>query len=154
MRKHLPIPTPCIGTTLKRLTSESRFSATRRTGPFSKDRVQGANQLTGRLGAIIRSMDLIESSKQSAVSCMEYFLRNFSHVPDDKLEWTPTQTAKSAMRIAAHTALYAGRFAKMIRDRRLPVTGNLAEWLRRTRRRGSSDHHSRRGGASFPRGHC
>lgn len=60
---------------------------------------------------------------------MEYFLRNFSHVPDDKLEWTPTSTAKSAIRIAAHTALYARRFAKMIRDRQLPVTGSLQEWL-------------------------
>ncbi|MCW5945412.1 MAG: DinB family protein [Fimbriimonadales bacterium] len=74
-------------------------------------------------------MELIETSKQRAVSCMEYFLRNFSHVPDDKLHWTPTPTAKSAIRIAAHTALYAGRFAKMIRDRRLPVTGRLQEWL-------------------------
>ena len=60
---------------------------------------------------------------------MEFFLRNFAHVPDDKLEWTPTPTAKSALRIAAHTALYAGRFARMIRDRRLPVPDDLKEWL-------------------------
>lgn len=74
-------------------------------------------------------MDLIESSKQRAVSNMEFFLRNFAHVPDDKLEWTPVPTAKSAIRIAAHTALYAGRFARMIRDRRVPVPDNLEEWL-------------------------
>lgn len=74
-------------------------------------------------------MDLLESSKQRAVNGMEYFLRNFSHVPDDKLNWTPTSTAKSAIRIAAHTALYAGRFAQMIRDRRLPAPDNLSEWL-------------------------
>jgi uncharacterized damage-inducible protein DinB len=60
---------------------------------------------------------------------MEFFLRNFSHVPNDKLEWTPTPTARSAIRIAAHTALYAGRFAQMIRDRRLPVPDSLTEWL-------------------------
>ena len=60
---------------------------------------------------------------------MEFFLRNFSHVPDDKLDWTPTPTAKSAIRIAAHTALYAGRFARMIRDRRTPAPDNLMEWL-------------------------
>jgi len=60
---------------------------------------------------------------------MEYFLRNFSHVPDDKLDWTPTSTAKSAIRVAAHTALHAGRFARMIRDRRLPAADNLTEWL-------------------------
>ncbi len=60
---------------------------------------------------------------------MEYFLRNFSFVPDDKLTWTATPTAKSAIRIAAHTALYAGRFARMIRDRKLPAVANLTEWL-------------------------
>lgn len=74
-------------------------------------------------------MDPIETSKQRAVSSMEYFLRNFSHVPDDKLTWAPTPTAKSALRIAAHTALYAARFARMIRDRRLPVPDNLTQWL-------------------------
>jgi len=60
---------------------------------------------------------------------MEYFLRNFSHVPDAKLSWTPVPTAKSPIRIAAHTALYAGRFAQMIRERRLPAPENLTEWL-------------------------
>lgn len=74
-------------------------------------------------------MHTIEHAKQRAVGGMEFFLRNFSHVPDDKLHWTPTPTAKSALRIAAHTALYAGRFAAMIRDRRLPSPENLTEWL-------------------------
>lgn len=72
---------------------------------------------------------LIASCKDSAVQGMEIFLRNFSFVPDDKLTWTPTPTAKSALRIAAHTALYAGRFARMIKDGRLPASDNLAEWL-------------------------
>lgn len=74
-------------------------------------------------------MDLIENAKKRAVGGMEYFLRNFSHVPDDKLDWTPTPTAKSALRIAAHTALYAGRFAKMIRERQTPQPENLESWL-------------------------
>jgi len=73
--------------------------------------------------------DLVASCKQSAVQEMEMFLRNFSHVPDDKLTWTATPTAKSAIRIAAHTALYAGRFAAMIRDRKVPAPDNLTEWL-------------------------
>lgn len=74
-------------------------------------------------------MDLIENSKQRAVNGMELFLRNFAHVPDDKLNWTPTPTAKSALRVAAHTALYAGRFASMIRNRGLPQPKNLSEWI-------------------------
>lgn len=74
-------------------------------------------------------MDFIALSKERATSSMEFFLRNFSYVPDDKLEWTPTPTSKSAIRVAAHTALYAGRFAAMIRDRKLPIPENLEEWL-------------------------
>src|SRR5882724_7484036 len=76
------------------------------------------------------SMDsVVAACKKSAVEGMEYFLRNFSFVPDDKLTWTPTPTAKSAIRIAAHTALYAGRFARMIKDGKLPASDNLTEWL-------------------------
>jgi hypothetical protein len=72
---------------------------------------------------------LVEIYKLSATDGMEYFLRNFSHVPDDKLNWTPVPTAKSALRVAAHTALYAARFAKMMRDQKLPAVENLEEWL-------------------------
>src|SRR5215213_8351368 len=72
---------------------------------------------------------LVASSKESAVWGMEHFLKVFSFVPDDKLTWTPTPVAKSAIRIAAHTALYAGRFARMIRDQKLPGSENLEEWL-------------------------
>lgn len=72
---------------------------------------------------------IVELYKKSAVEEMEMFLRNFSHVPDDRLNWTPTPTAKSAIRVAAHAALYAGRFARMIEDRKLPAVDNLAEWL-------------------------
>lgn len=60
---------------------------------------------------------------------MEMFLRNFSHVPDDKLNWTPAPTAKSALRIAAHTALYASRFAKMIREAQLPQMSSVEMYM-------------------------
>jgi len=72
---------------------------------------------------------LVAASKESAVWGMEHFLKVFSFVPDDKLTWTPTPTAKSAIQIAAHTALYAGIFAGMIKDRKLPPSDNLTEWL-------------------------
>src|SRR5580658_2251751 len=73
--------------------------------------------------------DLVASCKESAVKGMEEFLKDLSFVPDDKLTWTPTPTAKSAIRIAAHTALYAGRFARMIKDGKLPASDSLTEWL-------------------------
>lgn len=71
----------------------------------------------------------VEACKASAIEGMERFLKNFSFVPDDKLTWTPTPTAKSALRIAAHTALYPARFARMINERKLPKRDNMAEWL-------------------------
>ncbi len=71
---------------------------------------------------------LIASCKALAVEGMEEFLNTLSFVPDDRLTWTPSPTAKSAIRIAAHTALYAGRFASMIKTRKLPFSGSLAEW--------------------------
>jgi hypothetical protein len=68
---------------------------------------------------------LVAACKESAVWGMNVFLKTFSYIPDDKLIWTPSPTAKSAIRIASHTALYAGRFARMIGDRRLPATDNF-----------------------------
>ncbi|MBS1725647.1 MAG: DinB family protein [Armatimonadetes bacterium] len=73
--------------------------------------------------------NLVETCKQSAKSNVERFILIFSFVPDDKLNWTPTPTAKSALRVAAHTALYLGIFAKMMRDRKLPGSENLDGWL-------------------------
>jgi len=72
---------------------------------------------------------LVEICKKGALDGMKMFLRNFSHVPDDRLAWTPAPGAKSAIRIAAHTALYAGRFAQMIEDRKLPVPESLEAWV-------------------------
>ena len=78
---------------------------------------------------VTKMEDLVASRKDSAVRGMEHFLKVFSFVPDDKLTWTPTPTPKSAIRIAAHTALYAGIFARMIKDRKLPGSDNLQQWL-------------------------
>jgi hypothetical protein len=73
--------------------------------------------------------NIVEVNKRNAIQGMQYFLRNFSHVPDEKLNWQPTPSAKSALRIGAHTALYAGRFARMITERKLGGGENLQEWL-------------------------
>lgn len=70
----------------------------------------------------------IELAKKSAVDGMEMFLRNFGQVPDDKLTWTPAPSAKSALRIAAHTSLFAGRFAEMIAHRAVPNEADVARW--------------------------
>ena len=75
---------------------------------------------------------LITSAKKNVVRARDQFLRNFSHVPDDKLRWTATPTAKSAIRIAAHTAVTAANFANMIRDRKLPTSEEIPAFVART----------------------
>lgn len=74
--------------------------------------------------------DFVDECKKSAVQGMDQFLRNFSKVPDHRLTWSPTPTSKSAIRIAAHTALYMSRFAKMIEAAALPQPENLEAWLK------------------------
>jgi hypothetical protein len=76
--------------------------------------------------------NLIETAKKEAVSAMEWFLRNLSHVPREKLDWAPSQTSKSALQIAAHTAVTAGNFAKMIRARKLPTGDEIPEFIEHT----------------------
>ena len=75
---------------------------------------------------------LVATYKVSAVEGMEYFLRNFSHVPDERLDWSPTPTSKSAIRIAAHTAVTNGNFAKMLRERKLPGREEIPDHVART----------------------
>lgn len=72
---------------------------------------------------------LIASCKEGAEHGMVHFLKVFSFVPDDKLQWAPAPTAKNAIQIAAHTAIYAGTFASMIRERRLPFGDEIPEFV-------------------------
>ena len=76
---------------------------------------------------------VIELSKLTAVQGMDMFLRNFSHVPDDKLNWSPTPTSKSALRIAVHTAVTNANFARMIRNRALPAKEEVPEFVAKTK---------------------
>lgn len=66
--------------------------------------------------------DLIAQCKARATLAMDMFLRNLSHVPEDKLTWSPCPTAKSALQIAAHVAGYSGGFASIIRAGRFPAS--------------------------------
>jgi len=63
---------------------------------------------------------------------MEQFIKSLSHIPDDKLKWSPAPTAKSAIQIAAHTAVAAGNFADLLRDRKLPGADALTAFLEET----------------------
>lgn len=74
----------------------------------------------------------IELAKLTANQGMDMFLRNFGKIPEDKLTWKPTPTAKSALQVAAHTAVTNSNFADFIRNRAVPSVDNLNEFLERT----------------------
>ena len=78
---------------------------------------------------------VIDLAKSGAVNSMEHFLTVLSFVPKDRLDWTPFPSAKSSMQIAAHTAVTAGNFAQMIRDRRLPQGDEITEFVAQTQER-------------------
>lgn len=65
--------------------------------------------------------DTIARCKRQATQAMEQFLLVLSHVPADKLTWSPVPTAKSALQIAAHCAGYSGGFALLISAGKFPM---------------------------------
>lgn len=67
-------------------------------------------------------VDMIAVCKAQATEALEYFLNTLSFVPADKLTWSPTPTAKSALQIAAHCAGYSGGFAAIIRAGKFPCS--------------------------------
>jgi hypothetical protein len=64
--------------------------------------------------------DAISMYKQRTTDAIDYFLHTLSFVPAEKLTWSPTPTAKSALQIAAHCAGYSAGFASIIRAGKFP----------------------------------
>jgi hypothetical protein len=66
--------------------------------------------------------DPITMYKRQTTDSLAYFLHTLSFVPADKLTWSPTPTAKSALQITAHCAAYSGNFVDIIRAGKFPCT--------------------------------
>jgi hypothetical protein len=64
--------------------------------------------------------DFIAMCKERTTEAMDRFLHDLSFVPADKLTWSPTPTAKSALEIAAHCAGYSGEFSSIISAGKFP----------------------------------
>lgn len=79
---------------------------------------------------------IIQPFRDSAKSSTEMMLATFAHVPDDKAEWAPSPTAKSALAIIAHCAEANYAFAKVIRGEDLGPTESKEEALQNIRESG------------------
>ena len=60
------------------------------------------------------TLEVVTKAKADFESASQRLIHLFSFVPDDKLAWTPSATAKSALRIVAHCALTTEFFANLI----------------------------------------
>jgi uncharacterized damage-inducible protein DinB len=49
--------------------------------------------------------ELVDTASSATIAAKYWLLNTLAHVPDDKLEWTPSPTSKSALRIAAHVGV-------------------------------------------------
>lgn len=58
---------------------------------------------------------VIDQTLQTLAMCRQRFEKTFSFVPDDKLNYQVSETTKTPLRIAAHTALSNYNFANIIR---------------------------------------
>ena len=57
----------------------------------------------------------IEQAKQHTLACKGRFQLTFSFVPDDKLDYSPSSTTRTPLRIATHVAMSNFTFAGIIK---------------------------------------
>jgi len=64
--------------------------------------------------------DLVQHAKGLADSARDALLKTLMSVPDEKLTWSPSATARSALGIAAHAGVSNRAFAGIIRGKGMP----------------------------------
>lgn len=62
----------------------------------------------------------IQMAKQLAKMGLDRLQRSLSFVPEDRREWSPSETSKSPLRIAAHVSFSNQRFAAVLRGDPMP----------------------------------
>jgi hypothetical protein len=71
--------------------------------------------------------DLIAQSKRDTEQAAVQLLRTFEFVPEDRLNWSPSPTARTALQIVAHCRVANGMFAALLRGEALPLSSNPEE---------------------------
>lgn len=71
--------------------------------------------------------EIVTQAKQSAEETKAFLLNGFSFVPDDKLTWTPSSSARSAIQLVAHCGHANEAFATVIAGEDLPVANLTPE---------------------------
>lgn len=69
----------------------------------------------------------IEEAKSATQEAKEHLLKVFSFVPDDKLNWTPGEPARTALWMVAHCGASNGAFATILSGKELSFSGTPEE---------------------------
>lgn len=75
----------------------------------------------------------VDKCVSDAEESCAYFVKTLSFVPDEKLNYSPSDSARSALQLAAHVALSNGVFAGFIRGENVEFPGDIEdfrEWQR------------------------
>ena len=71
--------------------------------------------------------ELVAQAKEGAEQAKARLLRTFEFVPEDKLRWSPSSSARTALQIVAHCGLGNRAFAAIIRGEEMPLSGTPQE---------------------------
>lgn len=80
--------------------------------------------------------DLVAQAKESAQMGRERLLRSFDFVPDEKLNYSPAETARTSLQIVAHCGAANTAFATIIRGEDLQMPSDPVEAARIIRQSG------------------
>ncbi|MCW3061696.1 MAG: hypothetical protein JWQ02_3517 [Capsulimonas sp.] len=73
------------------------------------------------------AIESIARAKSAVISSRDLLLSTFSYVPDDKLHWSPSPSARTPLQIAAHCGGANATFATLLRGEPWPLASTAAE---------------------------
>src|SRR5213593_1576945 len=80
--------------------------------------------------------ELIVRTKQETEEAKKQLLKTFEFVPDDKLRWSPSESARTPLWLVGHCGAANEAFATAIRGEQVPMPADPQEASRRIRESG------------------
>lgn len=72
--------------------------------------------------------DIKANAAKEAQEACDYLLKTFSFVSDDKMNWSPAESARSALQLVVHCGLSNKAFASIMRGEDIPLPSDLSDF--------------------------
>ncbi len=72
--------------------------------------------------------DIKANAAKEAQEACDYLLKTFSFVPDDKLNWSPAESARTALQLVVHCGLSNKAFASIMRGEDIPMPADMSDF--------------------------